>query len=81
MTRNGVAPENARAYVGEMLRGMAATSAAAPGRSFSTLAEEHQTPGGLNEQVLQLITRDGLFTGLDHALDAVLKRLQAGAPE
>ena len=26
MTRNGVTPENARTYVGEMLRGMAATS-------------------------------------------------------
>jgi pyrroline-5-carboxylate reductase len=81
MTRNGVAPENARAYVGEMLRGMAATSAAAPDRSFNALAEEHQTPGGLNEQVLQLITRDGLFVGLDRALDAVLKRLQTAASE
>jgi pyrroline-5-carboxylate reductase len=81
MTRNGVAPENARSYVGEMLRGMAATSLAMPDRSFNTLADEHQTPGGLNEQVLRLITRDGSFVELDRALDAVLKRLQAGASE
>jgi pyrroline-5-carboxylate reductase len=79
MTRNGVAPENARTYVGEMLRGLAATSQAMPDRSFSALADEHQTPGGLNEQVLQSITRDGSFVELDRALDMVLKRLQAGA--
>jgi pyrroline-5-carboxylate reductase len=81
MTRNGVAPENAHSYVGNMLRGLAATSLAAPDRSFNALAEEHQTPGGLNEQVVQLITCDGSFVELDLALDAVLKRLQAGAPE
>jgi len=78
MTRNGVAPQNARAYVGEMLRGLSATSLAMPDRSFTALAEEHQTRGGLNEQVVQLITRDGSFVELDRALDAVLKRLQAG---
>jgi pyrroline-5-carboxylate reductase len=62
-----------------MLRGLAATSQAMPDRSFSVLADEHQTPGGLNEQVLQSITRDGSFVELDRALDTVLKRLQAGA--
>jgi pyrroline-5-carboxylate reductase len=79
MTRNGVTPENARIYVGEMLRGLAATSLALPDHSFEALADEHQTAGGLNEQVLKLITRDGSFVELDRALDAVLTRLQAGA--
>jgi pyrroline-5-carboxylate reductase len=79
MTRNGVAPENARTYVGEMLRGLGETSRAMPGREFAALAAEHQTPGGLNEQVLKLVTRDGTFVELDRALDAVLSRLRAGA--
>jgi pyrroline-5-carboxylate reductase len=78
MTRNGVAPEHARTYVGAMLRGLAETSLATPGRDFAALAGEHQTPGGLNEQVLKLITRDGSFVELDRALDAVLGRLRAG---
>jgi pyrroline-5-carboxylate reductase len=78
MTRNGVATEHARTYVGAMLRGLAETSLATPGRDFAALAREHQTPGGLNEQVLKLITRDGSFVELDRALDAVLKRLRAG---
>jgi pyrroline-5-carboxylate reductase len=60
-----------------MLRGLAETSLAMPGRDFAALAGEHQTPGGLNEQVLKLITRDGSFVELDRALDAVLRRLQA----
>jgi len=80
MTRKGVTPENARLYVGQMLSGLAATSSTAPDLSFHALAEEHQTRGGLNEQVLQLITRDGSFAALDRALDAVLKRLRAGPP-
>jgi pyrroline-5-carboxylate reductase len=81
MTRNGAAPENARTYVGELLRALSATSLAAPDRSFSVLADEHQTRGGLNEQVLQLITRDGTFAALDRALDTVLRRTQAAAAE
>ena len=77
MTRNGVAPQKAGSYVGAMLRGLAETSQATPGRDFAALAADHQTPGGLNEQVLELITRDGSFVELDSALDAVLKRVQA----
>jgi pyrroline-5-carboxylate reductase len=79
MTRNGVASEHARTYVGQMMGGLTATALAAPDRSFRALAEEHQTRGGLNEQVLQLITRDGSFAALDRALDAVLKRVATPA--
>jgi pyrroline-5-carboxylate reductase len=81
MTRNGVAAANAHTYVGQMLRGLAGAALAMPERSFAALAKEHQTPGGLNEQVLRLITCDGSFVELDRALDAVLKRLQAAASE
>jgi pyrroline-5-carboxylate reductase len=76
MTRQGIAPENAYLYVGKMLQGLAGASSARPNGNFASLAHEHQTPGGLNEQLLRLVTRDGLFTDLDSALDAVLKRIQ-----
>jgi len=74
MTDQGVAPQTARLYVADILQGLAGTAAAMPNRSFATLIDEHQTPGGLNEQVLKSITHDGLFTDLKRALDAVLKR-------
>ena len=52
MTRNGVAPENARSYVAEMLRGLAATSLAMPHRSFTALAEEGlAAPRGADPQL------------------------------
>ncbi|THD64483.1 pyrroline-5-carboxylate reductase [Phenylobacterium sp.] len=79
MTEQGVATVRARAFVDGMIGGLAATSAAQPNTSFADLAEAHQTPGGLNAQVLDKTTRDGAFAGLSAALDAVLARLRAGA--
>ncbi len=76
MTRHGVAPEKAHGYVGAMLRGLAGTALATPDRSFAALSDEHQTAGGLNEQVRRQITRDGAFVELDRALDAILQRLR-----
>jgi len=75
MIRHGAAPEKAQAFVSKMLRGLAETSPA--GRSFAALAEEYQTRGGLNEQVLRSITDQGLFAAFENALDAVLERLAA----
>jgi pyrroline-5-carboxylate reductase len=78
MQRNGVTDTKAHAYVSQMLQGLAGAAPAAPGRSFAELAGEHQTRGGLNEQVLQSISTNGRFVALDRALDEVLARLRAG---
>jgi len=77
MERNGIAADTARAFVGQMLSGLAGTASAAPDRSFVALADEHQTRGGLNEQVFRAISRDGQLADLDRALDGVLERLRA----
>jgi pyrroline-5-carboxylate reductase len=75
MTRHGAAAEKAQAFVSKMFRGLAETSPA--GRSFAALAEEYQTRGGLNEQVLRSVTDQGMFAAFENALDAVLERLAA----
>jgi pyrroline-5-carboxylate reductase len=49
-----------------------------PDLSFDNLAEEHQTRGGLNEQVFNAITTDRKFVELQRAMDGVLQRLIAG---
>jgi pyrroline-5-carboxylate reductase len=77
MERNGIAPDTARSFVGQMLGGLAGTAAAAPDRSFAALVDEHQTRGGINEQVLRAIGTDGQLVDLDRALDGVLARLRA----
>ena len=81
MQREGVSEAKAHAFVNQMLLGLAGAAAASPGSSCAELTEEHQTRGGLNEQVLQSITAAGVFTNLEHALDGVLARLVAGRPK
>ena len=81
MQREGVSGAKAHAFVNQMLLGLAGAAAASPQSSFADLTEEHQTHGGLNEQVLQSITTAGVFTELEHALDGVLARLVAGRPK
>lgn len=75
MERHGVAHEAARAFVRQMLGGLAT---AGPDRSFEELAAEHQTRGGINEQVVSALTTDGIITSLDEALDAALASMQRG---
>lgn len=73
MERHGVAREAARAFVRQMFEGLAT---AGPDRTFEELADEHQTRGGINEQVVRAIARDGVMTSLDEALDAALASMQ-----
>jgi len=77
MTHKGVAPANTHIYVAQILKGLAQAPMMAPDRSFAALAEEHQTAGGLNEQVVRQLTDKGVFAELSSALDAVLTRLRA----
>jgi pyrroline-5-carboxylate reductase len=81
MQRQGVSEAKAHAFVNQMLQGLTAAASASPQSSFRVLTEEHQTQGGLNEQVLQSVTAAGVFTELERALDGVLARLVAGRPK
>jgi pyrroline-5-carboxylate reductase len=78
MTRHGVSDEKAHAFMAQMLEGLGSAAPAEPGKSFGTLAAEHQTLGGINEQVFNAVTRGGIMPDLDQALDAVLARLRRG---
>src|SRR5258708_38331753 len=80
MQREGVSEGKAHAFVNQMLLGLAGAAAASPQSSFAELSEEHQTHGGLNEQVLQSITTAGVFTEPEHAPEGVLAPLVAGRP-
>lgn len=73
MEREGVAAETARAFVGQLLAGLATAN---PQASFAALADEHQTRGGLNEQVVRAVAADGTLPELRAALDSILTRLR-----
>jgi pyrroline-5-carboxylate reductase len=78
LVRQNISYDKAHIYVGQMLRGLSAATLAMPDLTFDKLAEEHQTRGGLNEQVFNAITTDRKFVELQRAMDGVLQRLIAG---
>lgn len=79
LTDKGVPPSESRRYVAAIFEGLAATAAVQPGDGFATLAAEHATLGGLNEQLLDRLTEQGLFAGVADGLDEILARLKGSA--
>jgi pyrroline-5-carboxylate reductase len=47
--------------------------------SLATLTDEHMTPGGINQQFMTELRRNGLPDVVRHALDRILARLQSRA--
>ena len=78
LERRGVAPAKARQYTAQVLSGLADTAAGEPERTFESLASDHATRGGLNEQVRAYLTERGMFESVSEALDGVMRRAAAG---
>jgi len=74
----GVPGPDARAYVGELLRGLSDALSAEPDRELGALADDHATPGGLNQQVREHVRAAGTHAVVETALDAVLARVTGG---
>jgi pyrroline-5-carboxylate reductase len=79
LSRHGISPAQARDYVARLFSGLADTAMEAPERSFQALAADHATRGGTNEQVLALLTANGVFEKFSEGLDGVMRRITAGA--
>lgn len=74
----GLEHSAAAAYVKHLYGALGETLRHSPD-TIETLIERHQTPGGLNEQVLHDLRRDGAPDQLRRALDRVLARLRPPA--
>jgi pyrroline-5-carboxylate reductase len=72
----GVPEAKARDYVARMVWGLAAAAVEAPDESFSALATECATPGGMNEQVLRHLRASGVFERVGEGLDGILRRVR-----
>jgi pyrroline-5-carboxylate reductase len=77
LARHGIAQLQARDYVTQIFSGLTDTAREAPERDFQTLAREHATKGGTNEQVLASLNQHGVFEHFSDALDAILRRVTA----
>lgn len=77
LVQQGVAESKARDFIARLLFGVTATAVDAPERSFQSLAANHTTEGGINEQFRKHLIERGLLTSVSEGLDAILDRISA----
>jgi len=77
LVKQGVSPKDASYFVGRSYLSIVqdAERDCRDANRFDDLIEE-QTPGGLNEQALGNLDKQGVLNSYDNAMDAVLSRLQ-----
>lgn len=78
LVTQGVSPAAARAYLGQLVRGLSLSAEKRPAQDFAELAVEFSTPGGLNEQLRKILEDAGTQSALRSGLDAVLARVIRG---
>jgi pyrroline-5-carboxylate reductase len=80
LARRGVPESKARNYINQIFHGLSNTSMEEPAHTFQSLAADHATRGGINEQVLNYLAQRGMFDAVSEALDAVLQRFTSRPP-
>jgi pyrroline-5-carboxylate reductase len=71
---HGIPESTATRYIADMFAGLAEPTRS--GESFEKLAQERTTPGGLNEQFLRALERDGFLVDVRVSLDRILDGLK-----
>ena len=79
LARRQIPQGKASDYVARIFSGLADTAVEMPEGSFQSLAADHATPGGINEQVLTHLVERGTFEAVSEALDAVMVRLRGAS--
>jgi len=74
LAAQGVEKRAAIRYVAAIAQAFAADAGKAEEHGFPALIEEVATPGGMNEQVLRMLTEADWFAAVDPALDTILAR-------
>jgi pyrroline-5-carboxylate reductase len=71
----GLDQQSAEGYTAAMFCALSQQAMDAAGKKFSDLVNEAATPGGLNEQALQVIRSKGAYDAFQAALDSIAARL------
>lgn len=75
LAEHGVDHDDANGYIGHIF-GQLGQSLSSGTDSLATITERHMTPGGINEQFMADLRRDGTPEVVRRALDRVLDRLR-----
>jgi len=77
LTSNGIDPLAARRYVAAIFSELAG-SLEGDDPDFERLAQEHTTPGGINERFRKIMTERGVWETVQGGLDQIRGRLEGG---
>ncbi|MBB5363719.1 NAD(P)-binding domain-containing protein [Deinococcus humi] len=75
LARKGVSAPLASRYVAAVFAGVLTPLQTAAAVDFRALSQDHQTPGGINEQFLGVLEQAGLSRAVEGGLNQVLERL------
>jgi pyrroline-5-carboxylate reductase len=79
LAQNSIPESKARDYVARMVFGLTTGAVDAPERSFQSLASQHATAGGINEELLKHLADRGVLRSVSEGLDAVMDRIRAAS--
>ena len=80
LSEQGVRESKANEYIARLFLGVTTTAVDTAQRSFQSLAANHATAGGINEQFLKHLVEHGLLTSVSEALNAILHRISTESP-
>jgi pyrroline-5-carboxylate reductase len=81
LSRNNIPEGKARDYIARMFSGLASTAVDAAEQPFESLARQHATAGGINEQFLKHMVERGLLASVSGGLDVILQRIRSASRE
>ena len=75
LVKRGVKKNEAQKYITSLFVALSEDSAINSKKDLKYLVKESQTPGGLNEQTVKELRKNGFYRNLEKSLDGILKRL------
>jgi len=79
LAQNSIPESKARDYVARMVFGLTTGAVDASERSFQSLASQHATAGGINEQFLKHLADRGVLRSVSEGLDSVMRRIKTAS--
>ena len=75
LVKRGVRRNEAQKYITSLFVALSEDSIINSKKDLKYLVKDSQTPGGLNEQVVKQLRKDGFYRHLEKSLNSILKRL------
>ena len=76
LIKRGIKKNEAQKYITSLFVALSEDAAINSKKDLKYLVKESQTPGGLNEQSVKELRRNGFYRDLEKSLDGILKRLK-----